>query len=95
VGRGREGTCSKGYGGVSGPVLEEDVPSRGPEGLVGPFHELGGGGMFVPDGRGACRTRGRLVMPSSRGRVMCARASTGRCFLIGGEGTFTHQSRGR
>jgi len=27
--------------------------------------------------------------------VRCARASTGRCFLIGGEGTFVCQLRGR
>jgi len=51
--------------------------------------------MFV-QGRGrACRTRGRPVRPSCRGRVRCARASMGRDFLIGGEGTLVRQPRGR
>jgi len=39
--------------------------------------------------------RGRGVRHSCKGRVRCARASTGRCFLIGGEGTFLRQLRGR
>jgi len=51
--------------------------------------------MFVPGGGGACSIRGRRVRPSCRGRVRCASASTGRCFLIGGEGTFVCQLRGR
>jgi len=51
--------------------------------------------MFVLGGGGACSIRGRRVRPSPRGRVRCARASTGRCFLIGGEGTFVRQLRGR
>jgi len=51
--------------------------------------------MFVSGGGGACRTRGRWVRPSCRGRVKCARPSMGRCFPIGGEGTFVPESRGR
>ena len=35
------------------------------------------------------------MRPSCSGMVMCARASTGRCFLKGGEGTRVRQSRGR
>ena len=35
------------------------------------------------------------MRPSWRGRVRCARASTGRSFLYGGEGSFVSQSRGR
>jgi len=51
--------------------------------------------MLVPGGGRVCRTSGNHVRPSRRGRVRCARASTGRCFLKGGEGTFVRQSRGR
>ena len=51
--------------------------------------------MFVPGGGGACSIRGRHVRPSCRGRVSWARASTGRSFPIGGEGTFVRQLRGR
>jgi len=51
--------------------------------------------MFLPGGGGACSTRGKYVSLSCRGRMRCARASTGRCFLIGGEGTFVSQLRGR
>jgi len=51
--------------------------------------------MFVPGGGGACSTRGKRVRPSCRGRVRGARASTGRSFLIGREGTFVRQLRGR
>ena len=54
-----------------------------------------GGGMFAPGGGGACWTSGRRVRPSCRGRVKCARASTGRCFVIGGEGVLVFQLRGR
>jgi len=53
------------------------------------------GGMFVPGGGGVCRIRGRHVRAPCRGRKRCARASMGRCFLIGGEGTLVHQLRGR
>jgi len=35
------------------------------------------------------------VRPSCSGIVRCARASIGRCFLRGGEGTLVRQSRGR
>jgi len=51
--------------------------------------------MFVPGGGRVYRTRGRHVRPSCSGMVRCARASTGRCFLKGGEGTLVRQSRGR
>jgi len=51
--------------------------------------------MFVPGGGGACNISGKHVRPSCRGRVRCARASTGRCFLIGGEGTSVCQLSGR
>ena len=34
-----------GRGRISGPVLEEHVPSAGPEGLVGSSHEFGGGNV--------------------------------------------------
>ena len=51
--------------------------------------------MFVPDGGRVCRTSGRRVRPSCRGRVRWARASTGRCFLRGGVGTLVRQSSGR
>jgi len=84
----------RGRGGVGGPVVEGHVPSAGPEGLVGLSHELGGG-RLVPGGGGVCRMRGKRVRPSCRGRVRCARASTGRCFLKGREGTVVRQSRGR
>jgi len=53
------------------------------------------GGIFAPGGGGACRISGRRVRPSCRCRVRCARASIGRCFLIGGEGVFVFQLRGR
>jgi len=53
------------------------------------------GGIFAPGGGGACRTSGRRVRPSHRGRVWCARASTGMCFVMGGEGIFVFQLRGR
>jgi len=51
--------------------------------------------MFAPGGRGACMTTGWPVRLSWRGRVRCARVSIGRCFLIGGEGVFVLQLRGR
>jgi len=51
--------------------------------------------MSVPDGGREWRTRGRRERPSCSGMVRCARASTRRCFLIGGEGTWVRQSRGR
>jgi len=51
--------------------------------------------MFAPGWGGVCKTSGRRVRPSCRGRVRWARASTGRCFLIGGEGAFVFQLRGR
>jgi len=54
-----------------------------------------GGGVFVPGGGGGCSAGGKHVSLSSSGRVRCARASTGRCFLISGEGTFVRQLRGR
>ena len=54
-----------------------------------------GGGMFVPEGGGACKTSGRRVRPSCGGRVRWARASTGRCFLKGGERIVVFQLRGR
>ena len=57
-----------GSGHIGGQVLEEHVPSAGPEGLIGFFHKLGGG-MSVPGRGGACSTRGKLVRPSCRGRV--------------------------
>jgi len=53
------------------------------------------GGRFVPGEVGACNMSRKRVRPSCRGWVRCARASTGRCFLIGGEGTFLFQLRGR
>jgi len=54
-----------------------------------------GRGIFIRGGSGQCSIRGRHVRPSCRGRVRCARASKGRCFLIRGEGTFVRQLRGR
>jgi len=51
--------------------------------------------MSAPGGGGACKTSGRRVRPSCRGRVRCARESTGRCFLMGGEGAFVFQLKGR
>jgi len=53
------------------------------------------GGMFAPGGGGGCSTRARRVRPSSRGRVRCGRASIGRWFLLGSEGVFVLQLRGR
>jgi len=53
------------------------------------------GGMFAPRGGGACKTSRRRVRPSCRGRVRSARASTGRCFLMGGEGGSVLQLKGR
>ena len=50
----------RGCGGVGGPVLEENVPSAGPEGLVGFVHELGkgnvgsGSSQGVQDEKEAC-----------------------------------------
>ena len=54
-----------------------------------------GGGQVCPERGGRCKPRGRRVRPPWRGRVRCAWASTGRCFLIGGEGTSVHLSRAR
>jgi len=51
--------------------------------------------MFVPGGGREWRTRGRRERPSCSRMVRCARASTGRCFLVGGEGILVRQSRGR
>jgi len=51
--------------------------------------------MSVPGGGRVCNMRGRRESPSCSGKVRCARASTGRCFLTGGEGTLVRQSRGR
>jgi len=59
------------------------------------FFMSSGGGMFASRGGGACRPSGRRLRPSCRGRVRCARASTGRCFLKGGEGVLVFQLRGR
>ena len=51
--------------------------------------------MSVPGGGRVCSIRGRRESPSCSAVVRCARASTGRCFLTGGEGTLVRQSRGR
>ena len=51
--------------------------------------------MLAPRGGGVCRTSGMRVRPSCRGRVRCARASTGRCFPKGGEGVLDFQLKGR
>jgi len=95
--RGEEGRVFvvEGRGGVGSPVLEEHVPRAGSKCLVGSFHEFWGGDIRPGREGGACRTRGRRVRPSCRGRVRCARASTGRCFLSGGGWTSVHQLRGR
>jgi len=53
------------------------------------------GGMSDPGRGGACRTRGKHVRPSCRGRLRGAKPSTGRCFLSGDKGVFVHQSSGR
>jgi len=79
---------------VGAPILDKHVPSPGPEGLVGLSHEVWWGDVRSGWG-GACSTRGRRVRPSCKGRVRCARASTGRCFLMGGEGTTVRQLSGR
>jgi len=51
--------------------------------------------MLLPTGKGAWRTRGKQVRPHCRGCVRCAKASIGRCFLVGGDGMDLRQSRGR
>ena len=51
--------------------------------------------MSVPGGGGAWSTKGRRERPSMRRTTRCARASIGRCFLMGGVGTAERQSRGR
>ena len=51
--------------------------------------------MFIQGRGGACKTKGKYVRHCCRGRMRCTRASTGRCFLIGGEGTSLRQLRGR
>jgi len=56
---------------------------------------MSSGGGCSPRGGGVCKTSGRRLRPSCRGRVRCARASIGRCFLMGGEGVFVFQLRGR
>jgi len=53
-----------------------------------------GGGISVPGGRGAYKTRGNRVRPSRRGRVRWAKKLTGRCFLSGGERTYESQLSG-
>ena len=45
------------------------------------------GGMLVPGGGGALSIRGKRESPSMKGIVRCARASIGRWFLRGGDGT--------
>jgi len=94
-GEGRGELVIRGCGGVSGRVLEEHVSGAGTKGLESLSHELGGGGCGFRVGGGACRMRGRRVRPSCRGRVHCAKGSTRRCFLSGGEGILVPQSRGR
>jgi len=54
-----------------------------------------GRGMFDPGGGGVCRSKGKYVRPVCRGRVRCAKASTGRCFLSGIERTSIRHSRVR
>jgi len=49
--------------------------------------------MSAPGGRGGWKISGKRDCPSSRGRVKCARASMGRCFVMEGQGTREHQSR--
>ena len=44
-----------------------------------------GGGMLLPAGSGSRRMRGKQGRPSCRGCVRCAKASIGRCFLMGGD----------
>ena len=78
---------------IGSAVLEEHVSSSDLEGLVGIFHEHREG-MFVLGAGAACKTRGKRMRPSCRGKVRRARASIGRCFLSGGEGTFVRQSKG-
>jgi len=56
---------------------------------------LTAGGIFTPVGGRAWRTRGKWESPSCRARVRCASPSTGRSFLIGGDGTFVRHSKGR
>jgi len=51
--------------------------------------------MLVPGGGSACRTSRRHERRSYRGSGRSARASTGRWFLIGDEGVFVFQLRGR
>jgi len=51
--------------------------------------------MFIRGGGGACSIREKHVRPSCRVRVRSAKASTGRCLLIGGEGIFERQLRRR
>ena len=51
--------------------------------------------MSIPGGGRGWRTRGRRERPSMRGTTRCARATMGRCFLMGGVGTDELQSRGR
>jgi len=94
--RGKRGgeVVVRGCSGIGDPVLEEHVSGAGAWCLVRPFHEFGGGDVR-PGGGGACRTSGRRARPSCRGRVRCARASTGRGFLIGGKGIFVSQHNGR
>jgi len=58
------------------------------------FMSLSGGMLHLGE-RGGCRTSGRCVRPSCRAGVRCARASTGRCFLIAGEEVLVFQLRGR
>ena len=54
-----------------------------------------GGGMSVLGGEGAWRTMGRRERSSMIGRIRCAIASMGKCFLMGGVGTAERQSIGR
>ena len=79
---------------VGDPFSEHNVPGPGVQGMVGACHELGGR-MLSPAGRGAWRPSGKRVRPSWRGRVRWNSASTGKCFLIRGNGTGVRQSSER
>ena len=75
----------RGCGGVGGQVLQKDVPGTGPQGLVCVSHELGGG-MFIPGGGGACRTRRRRVWPSDRDMVRSPRRQPGAVLSVAARG---------
>ena len=94
MGRERGGTRSKGVWVDRRPDLGAacSLPRSGGPGRSFSWAR---GGMSVPGEGGACRTRGKPMRPSCRGRVRCARAWTGRWFLSGGEGVSVGQSRER